>query len=83
MLELDLHNLSVEELRQARDRLHADAAALAADRARPHAELEHLFAALEQALAAEYAARHALEEHQEIATALGIDDATGEWLAGA
>lgn len=83
-VEFDLEKLSLEELDEAKQTLHHDLEEVAAhDPRHVHPELMHLFEALELAVRERAAARHALEEQHEIALALGIDEDSGEWLAGA
>lgn len=86
MLTLDLHNLTPEELAEARAALHHDVQEVEAhDPRHLHPELLQLFAALEHAVRAEVAERAAERsaEQHEIAEALAIDEETGEWSAGA
>lgn len=83
-VDINLENLSLEELDDAVHALHHDVEELEfQDHLHLHPELAHLFEALELAVQAEAATRHALDERHSIAEALGIDEDSGEWLAGA
>lgn len=86
MLRVDfaLEKLTMDELEDAVHALHHDLEELEfQDHLHQHPELAHLFEALEQAVQEERAIRDTLGEKHEIALALGIDEDSGEWLAGA
>lgn len=81
-LDIDLHAMTLEELAEARAAMHHDLEeAEAHDPERLHLQLTYLYEALERALEVESAERSA--ERHVIAEALGIDENSGEWLAGA
>lgn len=83
-VDYDLELLTIEELIEAKQTLHHDVEEVTAhDPRHRHPELRQLFAAIEHAVEDESSARQALAEKHEIAEALGIDEQTGEWLAGA
>jgi hypothetical protein len=77
-VDYDLSCLTVEELLEARTRLHRNVEHVEAR----HVQLAHLFEALEDALHSRYGLLTGDAKH-EIAQALAIDETTGEWDAGA